>query len=175
VEDREPGAVDKGTKTKAARRFAIEPALLPLVKAMHDEAGGKGHVIALPNDKHLARDFRQWLNEAKVGREELQTATPTRKAMTFHDLRATGLTWLAVRGDDPLKIMQRAGHSDFGTTQGYIRMAEAVREGFGQVFPPLPLLDQTNGPTGIQVSETIVEALGIEPRSENALLTPLRT
>ena len=146
--------VDKGTKTKAARRFAIEPVILPLLRAMHEESGGEGHVIALPNDKHLARDFRQWLGEAEVGRAELHVSTPTRKAMTFHDLRATGLTWLAVRGDDPLKIMQRAGHSDFATTQGYIREAEAVRAGFGDVFPALPkaLLClhkvSTGGPSG---------------------------
>ncbi len=58
--------------------------------------------------------------------------------MTWHDLRATGLTWLAVRGDDPLKIKQRAGHATFSTTAGYIREAEAQRVGFGDVFPTLP-------------------------------------
>ena len=42
------------------------------------------------------------------------------------------------RGDDPLKIQHRAGHTDFETTQRYIRMAEASREGFGIVFPELP-------------------------------------
>lgn len=129
---------DKGTKSKAARRFAVEPAILPLLRAMHAERGERTHVIALPNDKHLARDFRQWLTEAEVTRAELHDATPTRKAITFHDLRASGLTWMAVRGDDPLKIMQRAGHADFQTTQIYIREAEAVRDGFGDVFPPLP-------------------------------------
>jgi len=60
------------------------------------------------------------------------------QAITWHDLRATGLTWMAVRGDDPLKIQQRAGHSDFATTQLYVRTAEAVRDGFGEPFPPLP-------------------------------------
>jgi hypothetical protein len=58
--------------------------------------------------------------------------------MTFHDLRATGLTWRAVRGDDALKIQRAAGHSDFQTTQGYIRTAESVDDGFGEVFPELP-------------------------------------
>jgi len=58
--------------------------------------------------------------------------------MTWYDLRATGITWMAIRGDDPLKIMARAGHEDFATTHGYIREAEAVRQGFGDVFPPLP-------------------------------------
>lgn len=45
---------------------------------------------------------------------------------------------MAIRGDDPLKIKQRAGHATFSTTEGYIREAEAVRDGFGEVFPPLP-------------------------------------
>ena len=54
--------------------------------------------------------------------------------VTFHDLRATGITWCAVRGDDPLEIKQRAGHATFGTTEGYIREAENLRDGFGDVF-----------------------------------------
>lgn len=53
-------------------------------------------------------------------------------------MRATGLTWMAVRGDEPLKMMQRAGHTNFQTTQIYVRTAEAIREGFGAPFPALP-------------------------------------
>ncbi len=45
---------------------------------------------------------------------------------------------MAVRGDDPLKIQHRAGHTDFATTQPYIRMAEALKPGFGHPFPELP-------------------------------------
>jgi hypothetical protein len=44
-------------------------------------------------------------------------------------------------------IIQRAGHESFATTQLYVREAEAIREGFGEVFPPLtPLLEPS--PTG---------------------------
>lgn len=60
------------------------------------------------------------------------------KPIRFHDLRATGLTWMAVRGDEPLRIMQRAGHSSFATTQIYIREAESHGHSFGQPFPTLP-------------------------------------
>src|SRR5208282_3675872 len=60
------------------------------------------------------------------------------KHVTFHDLRATGITWMAVRGDDPLRIKQRAGHSSFSTTEMYIREAENLAAGFGDVFPTLP-------------------------------------
>ena len=46
---------------------------------------------------------------------------------------------MAVRGDDPLRIIkQRAGHRSFSTTEGYIREAENLREGFGTPFPSLP-------------------------------------
>jgi hypothetical protein len=45
---------------------------------------------------------------------------------------------MAVRGDNPLAIKQRCGHTTFSTTELYIGTAEAVREGFGEVFPVLP-------------------------------------
>jgi hypothetical protein len=103
-----------------------------------------------------------------VKRPELYITDATRRAITFHDLRATGITWCAVRGDDPLKIKQRAGHSTFATTEGYIREAENLRDGFGTVLPPLPtsLLGQSLGQVAhlhADLSEEMVEALGIEP------------
>jgi integrase len=131
------------TKTGATRRFAVEPALLPLLRAMHTEAGGKGPVVALAPQGNMARKLRAYLKMAGVTRPELYDGTSTRAPVTWHDLRATGATWMAVRGDDPLKIKQRCGHTTFATTEIYIREALAVREGFGDVFPTLPgcLLD----------------------------------
>jgi hypothetical protein len=82
--------------------------------------------------------MRSHLVAADVVRKELYVTDARRKQITFHDLRATGITWCAIRGDEPLRIMQRAGHSGFATTQGYIREAESLREGFGEPFPPLP-------------------------------------
>jgi integrase len=138
--DRERGG-SKGTKTGIARRFAIEPTILPILQAMHTEGGGTGRVVPkMPRMRDLAEGLRNFLGLAGVKRAELHQSTRTRKAMTWHDLRATGLTWLAIRGDDPLKIKQRAGHSAFSTTEGYVRQAEAVRSGFGDVFPPLAML-----------------------------------
>ena len=34
--------------------------------------------------------------------------------------------------------MRRAAHKDFETTRLYLREAENLAAGFGQVFPPLP-------------------------------------
>ncbi len=130
------GAV-KATKSGQTRRFGVEAALLPLLRAMRQEAQHNGPVLRLRED-HMARLVRQWLYAAGVRRPELHEGSPTRKPLTWHDLRATGVTWMAVRGDDPLKIKQRCGHATFSTTELYIREAEAVRDGFGEVFPPLP-------------------------------------
>jgi len=80
-----------------------------------------------------------FLRRAKVHRTELHadTADPTRKPLGWHDLRASCATWLAVRGEEPLK-MQRLRHRNFNTTMLYVREAEQLREGFGEPFPPLP-------------------------------------
>ena len=165
----------KATKTKTARRFALEPAIVPLLEAMHGESGGEGLVCPLPN--RLASRLREWLAAAGVTRRELlDEESRTTKPLGFHDLRATGLTWMAVRGDDPLKIMQRAGHEDFATSQLYIRTAEAVRDGFGSTFPTLPgsLLVQptkasgpSDGPTRKHVRETMERDTGFEPATSS--------
>jgi integrase len=136
----------KDTKTGESRRFAVEANLLPLLTAMRDESHAKGLVIVLPSERAMARNLRRWLWKANVRRPELDNGSPTRKQLTWHDLRATGATWMAVRGDDPLKIKQRCGHQTFSTTEIYIREAEAVREGFGEVFPALPAA--LRGPIG---------------------------
>lgn len=78
------------------------------------------------------------LPAAGVKRVELLHGNAQRKHLTFHDLRATGITWCAVRADEPLRIKQRAGHRTFGTTEGYIREAENLAVGFGEPFPELP-------------------------------------
>ncbi len=159
------------TKSESTRRFSIEPHVRPLLEALYIESGGQGEIIAIPDDRHLARALRALLKKAKVERPDLFIHDRTRKNLTWHDLRATAATWLAIRGENPLTIMQRLGHTEFRTTQIYIREAEAVRDGFGNPFPPLPdgLFGRGHLPTICpkipQLSGIIVEAPGIEPGS----------
>jgi integrase len=170
--DRESGEL-KQTKTgnKGIRRFAIEPNLLPLLRAMHTEANGAGPVITMRDQKWWASDLRKHLEGAQIKRAALFRNDATCKRLRFHDLRGTGLTWMAIRGDDALKIQQRAGHTSFEMTQKYIRTAEAVGEVIGAVFPALPasLLSPLNGLANRlkdpQVVDFVVEAPGIEPGS----------
>jgi integrase len=132
-----PGAV-KSTKTGTARRFRIEPNLVPLLKAMHAETGGKGPLFPALKLTGRSEKLRMFLRRAKVNRAELHASDSTRKPLGWHDLRASCATWLAVRGEEPLKIMQRLGHRNFNTTMLYVREAEQLREGFGDPFPVLP-------------------------------------
>lgn len=136
---REVGEI-RPTKTKTTRRFAVEPAVLPLLKTLRREAGGAGPLVKMPPAEDMPERLRQYLAWAGVTRAALHVEADhkTRKRITWHDLRATGITWRAVRGDEPLQIQYAAGHARFETTQGYIREADAVRVGFGEVFPPLP-------------------------------------
>lgn len=133
--------VEKELKGKEARRFSIEPELMPLLRALHLEAGGRGRLVKFPPVEDLCEYLRKYLGQVidqGGARRELLANDRTRKHLTFHDLRATGITWMAVRGDDALRIQHRAGHKDLSTTQGYIREAENAGQGFGTPFPPLP-------------------------------------
>ena len=127
----------------------------------------------LPSPGMLSRKLRVYLERAGITRTELLVPTPTSKAMTFYDLRATGITWCAVRGDEPLKIKQRAGHAAFTTTEIYIREAENIRAGFGVPFPTLPEGLMDKGPEKARAYSRssnpwknlgpIVVAIGFEP------------
>lgn len=127
------------TKGKKARRFEIEPELMPLLRAMRAERPRDRLVFEpWPLHKDRSRQLRAALRTAGVARADLFASDATRKHITFHDLRATGTTWAAARGDAPLAIMDRAGHEDFETTQIYVREVRNLSRVFGTVFPPLP-------------------------------------
>lgn len=133
---------DKAPKAKRARApFSIEPALLPLLKAMFKESGGEGYVVGrLGDERKLAEILRADLLAVGVTRKELHECCddPPREWMVMHGCRHTGVTWMAVRGDEPLMIMARAGHQDLKTTLGYVNRAALIRRGYGRPFPPLP-------------------------------------
>jgi hypothetical protein len=58
--------------------------------------------------------------------------------------------------------MQRAGHSDFDTTQIYLREAENLAAGFGAVFPPIPA-DVLRGWSFGSVSAFVTDDDGKDP------------
>lgn len=142
----------KGTKSNKGRQFTIERAALPLLRQLRAEAGGKGPVLKIGRFYQLAKDLRGHLERAGVTRADLFVTDETRKNLTFHDLRATTFTWMAIRGDNPLVIKETAGHSDLKQTEEYIRTATQLTGAVGTLFQTLPAgllgegLDTTSGP-----------------------------
>ena len=138
--DRNQRGKAKSTKSGKNRRIPIEPNLRPLLECLYQESNGQGKVIHVPISK-VADTLQKHLRLAGLTRSELFPPLPdqpdTWAAITFHDLRGTGVTWAALRGDEPLVIQQRAGHSDFTTTQRYLREAETLGKDSGKPFPPL--------------------------------------
>lgn len=130
----------KKPKGKVARFYEIEPAVRPLLLVMHAEAGGKGRVIAVPPECDLSPRLRKYLGWARIERAELFADDAERAPLTFHDLRATWITWRALREDGPFQIQRAAGHKSLDTTQLYIRTADDVRRVAGTPFPTVPEL-----------------------------------
>lgn len=139
--DRSKGrGATKKTKTHLVRRVPIEPTIRPLVESLLVDArrSGRKTLVTMPPVSDLAENLRIYLQRAGVLREELFADDESRRPIRFYDLRATGITWRALRGDLPLAIQRAAGHESLETTQGYIRAASDVGIGVGAPFPPLP-------------------------------------
>lgn len=176
------GLSDAGEETspKAGRArlpFDLEANLLPLLHAMHAERS-TGLVVGPVAARYWERAelLRADLLAAGVMRRELHEGSkdPPREWMTAHDLRTTGITWMAVEGvRAPFEVMARAGHASLEQTREYIDAAQLVRRGYGSVFPELPasLLDRVSGEVSGGGSDSSrenqglsVEDMGIEPR-----------
>jgi len=149
----------------------IESNLRPLIERLNAErqrsSRGTDRVLWLPDDEDRAVKLREHLLLVGVKRAELFMRDAQRKNITFHDLQATGITWMAVvRGDDPLRIKQRAGHKSFSTTEGYIREAENLSVGFGDPFPILPaeLTGGFGASFGVLASSTLASARNHLPK-----------
>lgn len=136
---KERGATKK-TKTHLVRSVPIEPAIRPLVETLLAEARREGRrtLVTMPPVSDLAAGLRTYLLRAGVDREALHADDESRRQIRFYDLRATGITWRALRGDLPLAIQRAAGHESLDTTQDYIRAASDVGRGVGEPFPALP-------------------------------------
>ncbi len=122
------------------RLVPIEPTLRPLLAVLERAQGRRGRLVTVPPEEDLSERLRKYVGWAGITRAALfvDPKHKTLKRLTWYDLRATGITWRAVRGDNPTKVHLAAGHEDLKTTLVYIRTAEASAPTFGEVFPALP-------------------------------------
>ena len=130
----------KATKTKRVRVVDIEPNVHALVEWLTENPQGKGgRLLRMPMPEDRAELLRKDLRTVGVTREALHIeCNPRERAIVFHDLRDTGLTHMAVRGDSPVVIQWAGGHTDFKTTQGYIARGQVEARRIGAPLPPLP-------------------------------------
>jgi integrase len=111
------GLVDKGTKGKRARTVPLIQEVLPLVLRRLDVVGHnpEARVFTGPRGGRIStavlRDATHWDEVVtQLGYEHLRR----------HDLRHTGLTWMADAGV-PVHVLRKiAGHGSLVTTQRYL-------------------------------------------------------
>ncbi len=136
-------------KTKnAVRDVPIDPALVPLLKRMHEAhadvaIGERSALLVVPlladtNEKYRAAVLREALQIAGVGRARLFAETITTMQVNFRSCRDSGITWLALSGLELAKMNRRAGHDDLSTTSHYVKQAEDLSGKCGLPFSPLP-------------------------------------
>ncbi|MDF9817235.1 site-specific integrase [Streptomyces sp. SPB162] len=111
------GLIDKGTKGKRRRTVPLIPEIRDLVAARLDVVGKDpmARLFTGPRGGRIStavlRDATHWDEVViKLGHEHLRR----------HDLRHTGLTWMADAGV-PLHVLRKiAGHGSLTTTQRYL-------------------------------------------------------
>jgi integrase len=112
------GLVDKGTKGKRARVVPLIKEIRPLIAQLIDKAGednADARLFTGPRGGRITtavlRDATHWDEVvSKLGYEHLRR----------HDLRHTGLTWMADAGVPVHHLRKIAGHGSLTTTQRYL-------------------------------------------------------
>jgi integrase len=122
------GLIDKGTKGKRARTVPLIPAIRPLVTSRLEavENDPSARLFTGPRGGRVTtailRDATHWdevVND--LGYDHLRR----------HDLRHTGLTWMADAGV-PVHVLQRiAGHSSITITQRYLHPDDSLYQAAG--------------------------------------------
>ncbi|WP_447006631.1 tyrosine-type recombinase/integrase [Saccharothrix isguenensis] len=111
------GLIDKGTKGKRARRVPIIEEIRELVERRIAKTDGTGDARLFTGPRggrivtSVLRDATHWDEVVnKLGYEHLRR----------HDLRHTGLTWMADAGVPVHHLQRIAGHGSLTTTQRYL-------------------------------------------------------
>jgi integrase len=131
------GKLRSRTKTRRARNIRIEANLRPLLEILVKRKGKT--LLEIHNEDHARLLREDDLDAADIDRPALLADDELRAPLTFHGLRDTCLTHMAVRRDPPQDVQWRAGHSSPVMTEKYIAQARyEAGEKFGVPLPPLP-------------------------------------
>ena len=133
--------VDTPKTPGSVRDERIPSQLVPLLRMFLDAHVGKGPTSWLfpavrdPTRPIHPNTMRSWYDAARkrAGRPDLR----------FHDLRHTGLTWLAEEGATVRELMDAAGHSDVETAMRYQHAVSERRERLAERMGERLLPDDT--------------------------------
>ena len=138
------GLADKGTKGRRRRTVPLIPAIRPLVKWRVERAkrtpdarlftGPRGGRITTA----ILRDATHW--------DEVVTALGY-DHLRRHDLRHTGLTWMADAGVPPHVLQKIAGHGQLTTTQRYLHPSKRSVHLAGEALSAFLAAGQAPNPT----------------------------
>lgn len=155
---RKNGKEKARTKTGRARRVAIEPNLVPLLRALTEGRPADAFVLRVTAHNRCASHLRSDLLTAGVDRTALHVETPTTAHLTFHNLRDTCLTHMAVRRDPPQDVQWRAGHTTLAMTEKYIAQARyEAGPSFGTPLGPIPTALIHPDPDSVIESVIVIE------------------
>jgi integrase len=125
------GLVDKGTKGKRARVVPLIPDVRPMVAELITNAGGgeDARLFTGPRGGRIStavlRDATHWDEVVnQLGYQHLRR----------HDLRHTGLTWMADAGVPVHHLRLIAGHGSLTTTQRYLHPDRSAVTGAGELL-----------------------------------------
>jgi hypothetical protein len=134
--------------------------------------------LAQPFDPHLREVVRHEQTQAGVAQSSKRAYESDGLRFTsfcvFHDLRDTGLTHMAVRGDSHVIIQWAGGHTNFKTTQGYIERGQTERRRIGDPLPPLPPSLLKSRSSGFARVSQNCETDSLTIQESNAILRPQR-
>ncbi|MCX6130772.1 MAG: site-specific integrase, partial [Proteobacteria bacterium] len=125
------GRLNEYTKGKSIRRVQMNEIVWELMKA-HRLKGPQQNIFGGDFQHIVVRYFKPLQNEAGV------------KVITFHDLRHSFASHLAMRAVSLFDIQKLLGHSDVKTTQRYMHLAPDHLQGVTDVL----LRPQRNGASG---------------------------
>jgi integrase len=126
------GLIDKGTKGKRARLVPLIQEIRPIVAQLIEKAGkdnADARLFTGPRGGRITtavlRDATHWDDVVnKLGFEHLRR----------HDLRHTGLTWMADAGVPVHHLRKIAGHGSLTTTQRYLHPNHDSITGAGELL-----------------------------------------
>lgn len=162
------GVEKERTKSGRGRTVTIEPNLVPLLRVLIEGRPSDARLLSVRAHNRCASTLREDLTLAGCKREALHVpkSDKQRAHLTFHNLRDTCLTHMAVRRDPPQDVQWRAGHTTPDMTERYIANARhEAGPAFGTPLGPLPtcLIHPDEDAPGDVIADVIVRSS--EPRN----------